>query len=136
MRKIFVAGMLAIAAMAAPAEDIFKGLPTADPFETATYSGYLTVSETKALHYVFTQSYADPVNDPVIIWFNGGPGCSSLLGFMQENGPRMINDSEVFIENNPYPWNKRANVLWLESPAGVGYSWAGTTQDLSTNDMV
>jgi len=48
----------------------------------------------------------------------------------------MINDGMVFIEENPYPWNKRANVIWLESPAGVGWSWAGTKQDLSTNDML
>jgi carboxypeptidase C (cathepsin A) len=136
MRQVFAVGLLAVAALAAPVEDIMKGLPSADPFETATYSGYLTVSATKALHYVFTESYSDPKNDPVVIWFNGGPGCSSMLGFMQENGPRMINDSETYIENNPYPWNKRANVIWLESPAGVGYSYAGTEADLSTNDMV
>ena len=123
-------------ALAAPAEDLMKRLPNASPFETLTYSGYLTVSETKALHYVFAESYSDPKNDPVIIWFNGGPGCSSMLGFMQENGPRMINDGETFIEDNPYPWNLRANVIWLESPAGVGYSYAGTQADLSTNDMV
>jgi len=123
-------------ALAAPAEDLMKRLPNASPFDTLTYSGYLTVSETKALHYVFAESYSDPKNDPVIIWFNGGPGCSSMLGFMQENGPRMINDGETFIEDNPYPWNLRANVIWLESPAGVGYSYAGTQADLSTNDMV
>jgi cathepsin A (carboxypeptidase C) len=123
-------------ALTAPAEDLMKRLPNASPFDTLTYSGYLTVSETKALHYVFAESYSDPKNDPVIIWFNGGPGCSSMLGFMQENGPRMINDGETFIEDNPYPWNLRANVIWLESPAGVGYSYAGTQADLSTNDMV
>ena len=127
---------MAVAAIAAPAEDVFTGLPDADPFTSATYSGYLNATETKALRYVFTESYNDPATDPIIIWFNGGPGCSSLLGFMQENGPRMVNDGEVFIENNPHPWNERANVLWLESPAGVGFSKAGTEQDLQTNDMV
>jgi len=30
----------------------------------------------------------------------------------------------------------QANVMWLESPAGVGYSLAGTAQDLETNDMI
>ena len=79
---------------------------------------------------------SDPVNDPVTIWFNGGPGCSSMLAFMQENGPLCIDDGENFIKTNPHPWNTRMNMLWIESPAGVGYSWAETEQDLETNDMV
>lgn len=48
---------------------------------TNSYSGYLPVSTTKALHYIFVESQNDPTTDPVVIWFNGGPGCSSLLGF-------------------------------------------------------
>jgi len=55
------------------------------------------VSETKSLHYTFATSMDNPETDPVIIWFNGGPGCSSMLGFMQENGPRVINDGEDYI---------------------------------------
>lgn len=136
MRSIFAASLLAAAVIAAPAEDKMRSLPDASAFDTNTYSGYLNVTDTKQLHYVFTESYGNPETDPVVIWFNGGPGCSSLLGFMQENGPRMINDGMVFIEENPYPWNARANVMWLESPAGVGWSFAGTEQDLSTNDML
>jgi len=51
-------------------------------FPTNTYSGYLdTTSDSKKLHYVFVESRNDPANDPVLIWFNGGPGCSSLLAF-------------------------------------------------------
>jgi carboxypeptidase C (cathepsin A) len=49
-----------------------------------------------------------------------------MLGFMQENGPIAIDDGVSFIISNPYPWNLKANVLWIESPAGVGYSIAGT----------
>lgn len=59
-----------------------------------------------------------------------------MLGMMQENGPRVINDGEDFIVSNPETWNKRANVLWIESPAGVGWSVAGTKEDLETNDVV
>jgi carboxypeptidase C (cathepsin A) len=99
-----------------------------------SYSGYLTASETKSLHYVFVESLTDPATDPVVIWFNGGPGCSSLLGFFQENGPIVV-DNNGSIYANPYPWNNASNVLYLESPAGVGYSIAGAIDDWKTNDM-
>jgi carboxypeptidase C (cathepsin A) len=84
---------------------------------------------------MFTESLDDPANDPLVIWFNGGPGCSSMLGFMQENGPYVIDDGETEIKKNPFPWNTRANVMWLESPAGVGFSTAATDADLHQNDM-
>ena len=62
---------------------------------TPSYSGYLNVSSTKALHYVFVESQNVATTDPVIIWFNGGPGCSSLLGFISENGPFKIDDNST-----------------------------------------
>lgn len=73
---------------------------------------------------MFVESLSDnKTNDPVLIWFNGGPGCSSLLGMFQENGPITVDsDGDKVFQNNSYPWNLRANVLYLEQPANVGFA--------------
>ena len=134
MKSFALTCLTAVSVLAAPKDELMGQLPLTTAFDTPTYSGFLAASETKRLHYVFTESLDDPKKDPVLIWFNGGPGCSSLLGMMQENGPRVIDDGEDYLKTNAETWNKRANVLWLESPAGVGWSY-GTKADMTTDDL-
>ena len=57
------------------------------------------------------------------------------MAFFNENGPFVIPDGKHQIENNPYSWNLKANMVWMESPAGVGFSIAENPEDLQTNDM-
>ena len=138
MRKITTAllallGVLAVSAY--PEEDRMGNLPGTDPWTVNAFSGYLNVSSTKSLHYVFVESQRDPASDPLVIWFNGGPGCSSLIAFFQEHGPYVIDDGESYVKNNPYSWNTKANMIYLESPAGVGYSMALDDDALNHNDM-
>lgn len=86
------------------------------------YSGYLNISVNKSFHYIFFESNTTKnLTDPVILWLNGGPGCSSLLGAFQENGPFIFNTNQFGLQNtvNPYSWNNFSNVLYIESPAGV-----------------
>ena len=48
------------------------------------YSGFLdTQDSNRKLHYVFVESESTPSSAPLTIWLNGGPGCSSLIGFLQ-----------------------------------------------------
>ena len=124
MKTFLASCLMAVSVLADAPNDLMGDLPWAEPFSSKTYSGYLNASETKRLHYVYAESLNDPETDPVLIWFNGGPGCSSMLGFMQENGPRVIDDGEDYLKSNPDAWNTNANVIWLESPAGVGWSYA------------
>jgi len=57
-------------------------MPHAPPLQSKNYSGYLNVDANKQLHYTFAESLDNPTKDPIIIWFNGGPGCSSMMAYM------------------------------------------------------
>lgn len=108
------------------------GLPSPPAF--AHYSGYLnTTSDTRFLHYWFVESQRSPVHDPLVLWMNGGPGCSSLDGLLTEQGPFHVNPDGKTLFYNTYSWNKVANVIFLEAPAGVGFSVA-TDGNVTTND--
>jgi len=87
------------------------------------FSGYLDVSETKHNFYWFTESENDPDNDPLIIWTNGGPGCSGFIGFMGEMGPFRPQEDLSLLENS-MAWNKIANMVYIEQPCGVGFSYS------------
>lgn len=54
----------------------------------------------------FVESQANPAHDPLLFWFNGGPGCSSLGGLLQEMGPFLANDDGQTLRQNPYAWNQ------------------------------
>ncbi|KHJ78546.1 serine carboxypeptidase [Oesophagostomum dentatum] len=97
------------------------------------YTGFLQVSKTHFLHYWFVESQNDSTKDPLIFWFNGGPGCSSLVGLLLEMGPYLVNADGRSLRPNLYSWNKLASIVYIESPVGVGYSYA-TDGNATTND--
>jgi carboxypeptidase C (cathepsin A) len=99
------------------------------------YSGYLNITHTKkALHYVGVMSQNNVTADPIIIWFNGGSGCSSLIGYALEHGPYVVNEGSPNFTENPNAWNKNASVFYIESPAGVGFSLCGDKSECMYND--
>ncbi|CAN6217966.1 unnamed protein product [Urochloa humidicola] len=96
------------------------------------YSGYVTVDEKngRALFYYFVEATQGAAAKPLLLWLNGGPGCSSVgYGAMIELGPFRINSDNKTLSRNENAWNSEANVLFLESPAGVGFSYSNTSSD-------
>ncbi|GAA96604.1 uncharacterized protein L969DRAFT_88032 [Mixia osmundae IAM 14324] len=88
------------------------------------YSGYLDISDTKHLFFWFFESRSSPSTDPMVLWLNGGPGCSSSTGLLFELGPCNVREGGEKLEYNPSSWNSKANVLFVDSPVQVGYSWS------------
>jgi carboxypeptidase C (cathepsin A) len=88
------------------------------------------------MHYFFFPSQGKPETDPVLFWFNGGPGCSSLLGALYEHGPFLVNDAFASLIYNQYGWNLRANVVYIESPAQVGFSYMDGKAPRWNDDLV
>ncbi|KAF8217978.1 Alpha/Beta hydrolase protein [Mycena galopus ATCC 62051] len=73
--------------------------------------------------------------DPWIIWLNGGPGSSSLLGLMTENGPLQVTGDYAIVQNN-YSWHQLADTIWVDQPVGTGYSTADTTGYVPDEDQM
>ncbi|XP_051141390.1 serine carboxypeptidase-like 25 [Andrographis paniculata] len=97
------------------------------------FSGYVTVDEAagRSLFYWLTEAADRPSEKPLVVWLNGGPGCSSIAyGASEEIGPFKINKTASGLYLNKYSWNKLANLLFLEAPAGVGFSYTNRSSDL------
>ena len=61
---------------------------------------------------------------------SGGPGCSSLAGgFLSELGPYYPTNEPGGLQRNEFAWTQAANVIFLESPAFVGWSYSNTSAD-------
>ncbi|GAU40311.1 hypothetical protein TSUD_64760, partial [Trifolium subterraneum] len=91
--------------------DLVTNLPGQPHVDFQHYAGYVTVNETngRALFYWFYEAITKPEEKPLVLWLNGGPGCSSVgYGATQEIGPFLVdnnNDGQGLKFNN-FSWNK------------------------------
>ena len=87
------------------------------------YSGYLSVGTNMNMWFWFFEARSSPTTAPLATWFNGGPGCSSMIGLFQENGPCHFVNGASTPSLNPYSFNSYANMLYVDQPIGTGFSY-------------
>ena len=121
-------------------KDAVHSLPDYE-YKGLFYSGYLSSNSVKNFHYIFNEADFDSDKKPLVLWLNGGPGCSSLEGWAKENGPMRLDKNGKF-QMNEYSWHKSAKMLYIDSPGDVGFSYIDSQEiyekeindDIAAND--
>ncbi|KTA95284.1 Pheromone-processing carboxypeptidase KEX1 [Nakaseomyces glabratus] len=103
------------------------------------YAGHLPATRDNDTQYFFWkfENKKTKKNDetPLIIWLNGGPGCSSMAGALMEIGPFRLNKKAEVIKNDG-SWHMRGSVLFLDQPVGTGFSYSKEDNEVSELDEV
>ncbi|KAF1958446.1 alpha/beta-hydrolase [Byssothecium circinans] len=95
------------------------------------YSGYVHLPPNAAEHRAYTahmyfwffRARKDPKNAPLSVWLQGGPGVPSITAAVGENGPCSILPDSKTTELNPWSWNDRVNMLYIDQPVQTGFSY-------------
>lgn len=89
------------------------------------------------LFFWFFPSENPAASNEIVIWLNGGPGCSSMDGLFQENGPFLWQSGTYSPQPNPFAWTNLTNMVWIDQPIGTGLSkWAKGAPELVTSEDV
>lgn len=101
-----------------------SSIPNVDFDAGESYAGLLPNGPhgNSSLWFWFWPSSNPDASDEITVWLNGGPGCSSLDGFLQENGPISWQSGTYAPIMNPYSWVNLTNMVWVDQPAGTGFS--------------
>ncbi|KAI9340194.1 serine carboxypeptidase-domain-containing protein [Zopfochytrium polystomum] len=148
---VAAASLHAFAASSATATDSAKYAVTGLPFSSATtingqYAGYIpavrlstlcaplkntnpspqpTSTDSAAQLFFWYLPSTNASSQELVVWLNGGPGCSSLIGLFEENGPVLFQNDSMTAENK-YSWNAVASMLYVDQPVGTGFSTGNT----------
>lgn len=106
-----------------------------------SYAGTLPIttnaSDPNGLYFWLFPSENALAKDEIVVWLNGGPGCSSMEGLLQENGPFLWQEGTWAPQRNPYSYTNLTNVIYIDQPIGTGFAPATATAPLAvTNETV
>ncbi|GMM34865.1 hypothetical protein DASC09_021900 [Saccharomycopsis crataegensis] len=119
------------------------GLDKMDPkFVPEMHAGYIQAEENVDEDYFFWKFSKNQTesasSDRLILWFNGGPGCSSMAGALAENGPLTLNDNDEVVYS-PGTWIEEGDLVFIDQPGGVGFSdsndYSSELKDIAANMM-
>ncbi|KAJ4139980.1 hypothetical protein NW768_001330 [Fusarium equiseti] len=106
------------------------------------YTGWVSVPGDYPTNLFFWFVEAREPTDSLTIWLNGGPGSSSLYGFFTGNGPceiveKGLDEYETLVRE--WGWDRASNMLFIDQPNQVGFSYdtpTNGTLNFANNSVV
>jgi carboxypeptidase D len=96
-----------------------------------SYAGLLPItsdpSDPDQIFFWFFPTTNPESTKEITIWLQGGPGCSSLTGLLQENGPFLWPPGVYQPYPNHYSWTNLTNMVWIDQPSGIGLAQGNTS---------
>ncbi|RKP12511.1 Alpha/Beta hydrolase protein, partial [Piptocephalis cylindrospora] len=77
-------------------------------------------------YWYFEAEHPSSQEPPLLIWLQGGPGATSMIGLFQELGPFKI--TQRGLERRKYSWTDTYDVVFIDSPVGTGLHESSYTQ--------
>lgn len=96
------------------------------PFSEKNSPGLIPIDSNTDIFYWLFPSRQSPESDPLVFWLSGGPGCSSGLAALLENGPFTLSEGKLTINKNS--WNSKSNLVFIDQPIGTGFSKGDTSK--------
>ncbi|KAH8887252.1 alpha/beta-hydrolase [Thozetella sp. PMI_491] len=95
-----------------------------------SHSGWADIAEHHMFFWYFEARH--PADDtPVLVWFTGGPGGSSVTSAFVENGDCSFDEALNGTKLNPHGWTESFHMVFLDQPAGVGLSYVNEPNNTS-----
>lgn len=100
------------------------------------YAGHVNIDHAKGsnIFYWLFEAPQNPESLPLLIWLNGGPGCSSMDGLWLELGPLRLDPNSASVLINRHSWHNVANLLFIDQPVGTGFAYTKSKNGLASND--
>ncbi|ODQ45989.1 hypothetical protein PICMEDRAFT_73467 [Pichia membranifaciens NRRL Y-2026] len=100
------------------------------------HAGHIPVTEDQSSLYFWSfqsvnETYSTGRTRPLIIWLNGGPGCSSMDGALMEVGPLRVHNKTSVIWNEG--WLNVGDLVFIDQPLGTGFSSRNSGDNYDTN---
>ncbi|XP_077485176.1 putative serine carboxypeptidase CPVL [Amblyomma americanum] len=102
--------------------------------DVLSYSGFITANKELGsnLFFWFVPAMENPDRAPVMLWLQGGPGTSSLLGLFVEHGPYYVDEHNA-AQLRPVTWTRSISVLYVDNPVGTGFSFTQSDDGYARN---
>ncbi|KAJ2822315.1 hypothetical protein IWW50_004265 [Coemansia erecta] len=111
-----------------------------------SYAGHITVrtwtppegppdsGKAKLFYWYFPAIAPKTADPPLLMWIQGGPGSSSMIGLFTELGPFDLTDDGEFVRRN-ITWANEYDLLVVDQPAGTGFSSVTPPANLTLDDL-